>query len=183
MKKHIVELKETGQAENGLLGPGMQESQQANSPRQLLAPTTDPLQTSREEASKRVENQKIAAGRRAWTLLHNYRGCDPQWVELWEHFIPSGGCSCKEGYKAILKDHPFDYSSPDAFFESGVVLHNAVNRKLEKPQITLEEARQIWNRTCDVTDTCNAGEKCCRERKQNAIGTEISGQTIPRGTL
>ena len=118
-----------------------------------------------------VINPTIAAGRRAWSLLHNYRGCDPQWVELWEHFIPSGGCSCKEGYKAILKDHPFDYSSPDAFFASSVALHNAVNRKLEKPEITPEEARQIWNRTDSQTQECcnetkcnNAGEKCCRER-------------------
>ena len=117
------------------------------------------------------QDPTIAAGRRAWSLLHNYRGCDPQWVELWEHFIPSGGCSCKEGYKAILKEHPFDYSSPHAFFASGVALHNAVNRKLEKPKITLDEARQIWNRTDSQTQECcngttcnNAGEKCCRER-------------------
>jgi hypothetical protein len=117
------------------------------------------------------QDPTIAAGRRAWLLLHNYRGCDPQWVGLWEHFIPSGGCSCKEGYKAILKDHPFDYSSPDAFFASGVALHNAVNRKLEKPEITLDDARQIWNRTdsltqefCNGTKCNNAGEKCCRER-------------------
>jgi hypothetical protein len=117
------------------------------------------------------QDPTIAAGRRAWYLLHNYRGCDPQWVELWEFFIPSGGCSCKEGYKAILKDHPLDYSSPDAFFASGIALHNAVNRKLEKPEITLDEARQIWNRTDSQTQECcngekcdNAGEKCCRER-------------------
>jgi hypothetical protein len=98
------------------------------------------------------QKQKIAAGRRAWTLLHNYRGCDPQWVELWEYFIPAGGCGCKEGYKAIIKDQPFDYSSPEKFFESGVVLHNAVNQKLidqgdsTKKIITLEEAKEIWNR-------------------------------------
>lgn len=89
----------------------------------------------------------IEAGRRAWSLLHRYRGCDPQWVELWEHFIPSGGCSCKAGYREILKDHPFDYSSPEAFFASGVALHNAVNRKLGKPELTLEDARKLWIET------------------------------------
>jgi hypothetical protein len=114
---------------------------------------------------------KESQGRQSWTMLHSYRGCDPAWVKIWEDSIPSGGCSCKEGYKAILKDHPFDYSSPDAFFASGIALHNAVNRKLEKPEITLDEARQIWNRTDSQTQECcngekcnNAGEKCCRER-------------------
>lgn len=124
-----------------------------------------------------VINPTIAAGRRAWSLLHNYRGCDPQWVELWEFFIPSGGCSCKEGYKEILKEHPFDYSSPDAFFESGVALHNAVNQKLidngdtTKKIITLEEARQIWNRTdsqtqecCNGMESAKTGKKCCRDQ-------------------
>jgi hypothetical protein len=97
-----------------------------------------------EQMQRHAENEKNAAGRRAWSLLHRYRGCDPQWVELWEYFIPSGGCSCKAGYKEILKDHPFDYSSPDAFFASGVALHNAVNRKLNKPELTLEDARKLW---------------------------------------
>jgi hypothetical protein len=90
----------------------------------------------------------VLAGRRSWSLLHRYRGCDPQWVELWEYFIPAGGgCSCKAGYKEILKDHPFDYSSPEAFFASGVALHNAVNRKLGKPELTLEDARKLWIET------------------------------------
>ena len=90
----------------------------------------------------------VLAGRRSWSLLHRYRGCDPQWVELWEYFIPAGGgCSCKAGYKEILKDHPFDYSSPAAFFASGFALHNAVNRKLGKPELTLEDARKLWIET------------------------------------
>jgi hypothetical protein len=86
-------------------------------------------------------------GRIAWALLHVYTVCYPYVVTLFEGYIPSAsGCSCKENYKAILADYPFDYSSPDAFFESGVRLHNAVNRKLGKPEITIEEARSIWRK-------------------------------------
>lgn len=84
------------------------------------------------------------AGQFAWSLLHKYRGCDPQWIELWEYFIPAGSCNCKEGYKAILKDYPPDFSSPEAFFAWGVALHNAVNRKIGKPEMTLDEARKLW---------------------------------------
>lgn len=91
-----------------------------------------------------------SAGRRAWTLLHRYRGCDPQWLELWEYFVPAGSCNCKEGYRAILKDYPPDFSSPEAFFEWGVRLHNAVNEKLidqgdtTKRIVSLDEAYSIW---------------------------------------
>ncbi len=99
--------------------------------------------------SEQPQKQDLIAsqGRAAWDRLHRYTGHDPQWVELWEYFIPqAGGCGCKENYKTILADYPFDYSSPDAFFVSTVNLHNAVNRKLNKPELSLEEARRIWNR-------------------------------------
>lgn len=98
----------------------------------------------------------MEASRRAWSLLHRYRGCDPQWVELWEYFIPAGGCSCKAGYKEILKDHPFDYSSPDAFFASGVALHNAVNAKLGKPTVSLARAYMLWRHRRPATDRTRA---------------------------
>ncbi len=59
---------------------------------------------------------------------------------------------CKKGYRELIADHPFDYSSPDAFFVSTVVLHNLVNQKLidggdtTKRIMSIEEARQMWNR-------------------------------------
>jgi len=96
----------------------------------------------REEKRKEIVGKQ---GQRAWSMLHRFRGCDPVFVEAWEAWIPST-CSCREDYKAILADYPFDYSSPDAFFESGIRLHNAVNRKLSKPEITIEEARSIWRK-------------------------------------
>jgi hypothetical protein len=39
---------------------------------------------------------------------------------------------------------PPDFSSPEAFFDWGVALHNAVNAKLGKPEITIDEACKIW---------------------------------------
>ncbi len=80
----------------------------------------------------------------AWTFLHRYDGCDPAWLKSWEGIIPRGRCDCKTGYLEILKDYPPDFSSPEAFFAWGVTLHNAVNRKLGKPEMTLEEARKLW---------------------------------------
>ena len=92
--------------------------------------------------AERTEKQ----GRHAWSLLHRYRGCDPQWLELWVHFIPQR-CDCKDGYQKILEQLPPDFSTSEAFFAWGVALHNAVNRKLGKPEITIDEAYLIWRST------------------------------------
>lgn len=96
-------------------------------------------------------NERTAAqGRFAWTKLHSYLNCDPQWLDLWVHFIPQR-CDCKDGYQKILEDLPPDFSSSDAFFAWGVRLHNAVNAKLGKPEITLEEARLLWRKDSATT--------------------------------
>jgi hypothetical protein len=101
--------------------------------------------------AERTEKQ----GQHAWTLLHQYRGCDPQWLELWVYFIPNK-CECKTGYQKILEELPPDFSSPEAFFAWGVALHNAVNAKLGKPQITIDEALSIW-RSNDARESQNSG--------------------------
>jgi hypothetical protein len=103
---------------------------------------------STEEIQKRREEKKNKQGQFAWSLLHGYRGCDPQWLELWVYFIPQR-CDCKDGYQKILETLPADFTSPEAFFAWGVRLHNAVNEKLGKPQITLDEALTIWRKTDD----------------------------------
>jgi hypothetical protein len=82
-------------------------------------------------------------GRRAWLFLHRYRGCDPVFFEMWQYFIPAQ-CSCQEDFKAIITIHPPDFSSPEAFFEWGVMIHNEVNIKLGKPTFTLEEAKLLY---------------------------------------
>jgi hypothetical protein len=97
------------------------------------------------------EQRKAKQGRFAWSLLHGYRGCDPQWLELWVYFIPSR-CDCRDGFQHILKDLPPDFSSPEAFFAWGVRLHNAVNAKLGKPQITIDEAYSIWRKSDGDTE-------------------------------
>ena len=92
------------------------------------------------------KSQRIAKqGNLAWSLLHRYRGCDPQWLELWVYFIPRR-CDCKDGYQKILEEVPPDFTSPEAFFAWGVRLHNAVNAKLGKPEITIEDAYSIWRK-------------------------------------
>jgi hypothetical protein len=89
-------------------------------------------------------------GRAAWKEKHTYLGCDPVWHSLWELTIPKTDCLCNEHYVKLKKQNPPDFSSPENYFRWGVWLHNEINERLGKQQVTLEEAIQIWNRT-DVT--------------------------------
>jgi hypothetical protein len=98
-----------------------------------------------------LETLKDRQGRYAWRKLHSYTGCDPQYVDLWRMLIPSA-CSCKSDYHEISKQYPFDFSSPKAFFESGIQLHNAVNTKLNKPTVSLDRARMLWRHQRPATN-------------------------------
>jgi len=90
-----------------------------------------PRQVLTQEQIKAAKNERTAKqGQFAWSLLHRYRGCDPQWLELWVYFIPQR-CECKDGFQKILEQLPPDFSSPQSFFAWGVALHNTVNEKLE----------------------------------------------------
>ena len=96
-----------------------------------------------DELAEKAERNKAKQGRFAWSKLHAYTGCDPQWLDIWQYLIPAR-CDCKDGYQQILGEMPPDFTSPEAFFAWGVNLHNAVNRKLGRPELTIEEALSIW---------------------------------------
>lgn len=85
-------------------------------------------------------------GRIAWTKKHSYFGCDPCWHDLWELLIPSEDCLCWSYYAKLKEENPPNFSSPEKYFEWGVWLHNKINEKLLKPQMTLEDANKLWNR-------------------------------------
>jgi hypothetical protein len=85
-----------------------------------------------------------------WRPLHEYRGCDPDWLAQWVARIPATGCGCAAGYRAIVADYPPDFSSPVAFFAWGVTLHNLVNEKINLQRgenrriFTVDEALALW---------------------------------------
>jgi len=100
----------------------------------------------------RAEERKANQGRFAWSKKHGYLGCDPQRHDLWVLFIPAFGCSCKEDFNVYCKDNPPDFSSPEAYWLWGYNLHNWVNRKLGKTELTIEEALAFWRREDGVTE-------------------------------
>jgi hypothetical protein len=82
-----------------------------------------------------------------WILLHDGSISTIERLAEWELLIPQYGCSCKRFYGEWKADNPPDFSSPEAFFAWGVRLHNAVNAKLGKPEITIDEAYKIWRKS------------------------------------
>lgn len=81
-----------------------------------------------------------------WQLLHTYKYESEEktkiWFEAWKAKISCG--SCKAHLEELLKALPTDYSSKEGFFKWTVEIHNMVNKKLEKPIVSVEEALLIW---------------------------------------
>ena len=92
-------------------------------------------------------SSEIVKGVPPWTRLHSYRWCDPVWLAEWELSIPGYGCQCRRDYALYKASTPPDFSSPEALWLWGFNLHNWVNRKLGKPELTVDEARLQWSRS------------------------------------
>jgi hypothetical protein len=75
-----------------------------------------------------------------WREVHMKQDANAEWYAGWLNRIP---CSvCKTSLKAILEQlGPPDYTD---WFDYSVRLHNAVNRKLGKHELTHDEAKAIW---------------------------------------
>ena len=85
-----------------------------------------------------------------WTPIHDGTVCDPISLAGWELRIPAYGCACRKDYMLYKTSSPPDFTSPESLWLWGVELHNHVNRKLGKPELTIEEARLQWSRLDDL---------------------------------
>jgi len=74
-----------------------------------------------------------------WTELHTKSDPTPEWFAGWLNRIPCG--NCRSTARTILERIKPRYND---WFPWSVELHNAVNAKLGKPQVALQEAREIW---------------------------------------
>ena len=54
------------------------------------------------------------------------------------------GCKCKEYWVIYIKSNPPKFGSNGEYFAWTVECHNAVNTKLNKKTITLEEAKKLY---------------------------------------
>jgi hypothetical protein len=82
-----------------------------------------------------------------WIAVHDGSIRDAKGLADWELTIPQYECNCRRFYADWKADNPPNFTSPEAFFAWGVALHNAVNAKLGKPEITIKEAYSTWRKT------------------------------------
>ena len=84
-----------------------------------------------------------------WDAIHDGRVVDEATLRKWERGIPKH-CSCQVDYQAYKASTPPDFTSAESLWLWGVALHNHVNRKLGKPELTIDEARLQWSRLDDL---------------------------------
>jgi len=87
-----------------------------------------------------------------WRELHNYplvlvswnaATCEA-WYRDWERRIPNINCDCRRHWKELVEKNSPDFGSPLAFFVWGVDRHNDVNRRLGKPEVSIDEACRLY---------------------------------------
>jgi hypothetical protein len=82
-------------------------------------------------------------GREHWTRLYTEVFTESDF-EAWEQGIPNYGCSCKADFAKLKQQFPPVFVDGRLTFEWKSCVHNLVNRKLGKPELTIEESRAIW---------------------------------------
>ena len=100
-----------------------------------LTPPPDPKQVERDQTEWWSKT-----GPAMWEELHRKRDVDQAWLDGFTNRIPCG--SCAQHWRELLAELPPVFG--EGFFEWSWRVHNAVNAKLGKPGLTLDEARAMY---------------------------------------
>ena len=112
-----------------------------------------------QRASDEVERSRsmsqsaiLRDGPRFWAELHLFsfrnRNCEDRafmesWFNNWVESIPWNGCPCKDHFEDYCKHFPPDFCR---LWEWGIGIHNDVNKRNGKKQLSLNEAEQLWTK-------------------------------------
>lgn len=102
---------------------------------------------------ERGKTQMEAVGPLMWADLHRWalkvdfappRGTRRvrEWIDDFNRLIPCGDCSAH--WTKMVTENPPDFSSNDALFAWSVARHNDVNRRIGKPEMSVDDARAKW---------------------------------------
>jgi hypothetical protein len=72
---------------------------------------------------------------------HDYAG--KLWFLDWSESLPFDGCPCQEHFRQFISEHPPVWQD---LFGWSVHLHNDVNERIGKPAISVEKAREAWEK-------------------------------------
>jgi hypothetical protein len=92
------------------------------------------------EEQQRQRELIAETGRKAWEAL--FRDVETiQDLCRWEKLIPRYGCNCEKFYQTFLLNNP---PGATVSLEWKWMLKSAVNKKLGKPNLSIEDARALW---------------------------------------
>jgi hypothetical protein len=103
-------------------------------------------------AQGQLQSAILRDGPRFWTELHLFslrnRNCPDvnfikNWFDNWVDSIPWNGCPCKEHFEDYCKSIPPNFSD---LWKWGIEIHNDVNMRIGKKQLSLSEAEQLWTK-------------------------------------
>jgi hypothetical protein len=105
------------------------------------------IECSPRKFSPKIEQHFLLAGSSLWKELHLWaltKEPDIDWLISWEKKVKAalGICTCYKHWLKLKEQYPVDW---DNLFEWTVRVHNIVNRKLGKPQMTVAEARELYS--------------------------------------
>ena len=89
-----------------------------------------------------------------WGALHLacLYGGDPKVLESFaQSYLEVLPCpACRIHFAQVLQDVPFPVNGTrEEIFKWSVVVHNVVNARLDKPQVTFDQALATWTSGCD----------------------------------
>ena len=82
----------------------------------------------------------VAMQQEHWRLLHTSK-MDAKSFSIWLDGIPKQ-CDCRKSIESILESNPPRF---DDWWRWGWEFHNAINAKLNKPEIIWDDASRLWN--------------------------------------
>jgi Erv1 / Alr family len=108
------------------------------------------------------------SGPQLWAELHRWAltadlADAPQWLDRFAARVPCG--DCRRHWLAGVSDSPPPLESRERLFAWTVARHNAVNRRLGKPEMSLEDARRLWD-----SSPINPGDDRAQWRKNRTTG-------------
>ena len=109
----------------------------------------DWVQRAGDEVMERIDDPSYPLqrdGGRFWAELHLFAlrhtgGDASEWFNGWKASLPFNGCPCKEHFDEYLEQNPVDWNN---FFGWTINLHNAVNERIGKPVMFVDDARNYW---------------------------------------
>ena len=108
------------------------------------------VQNAGDEVAERINDPSYPLqrdGGRFWAELHlfalRHRGRNAiGWFNDWAASLPFNGCPCEQHFNDWIAENPIDWEN---FFQWTIDLHNAVNMRIGKPTMAVEDARKYWS--------------------------------------